>query len=50
MQEKQSRLLRKKKIMNEITLDEILVAALDAEFSQYNDVPERIFLGNTIVQ
>lgn len=29
--------------MNEITLDEILVAAHDAEFSQYDDVPEHVF-------
>lgn len=29
--------------MNEITLDEILVAAHDAEFSRYDNVPEHIF-------
>ncbi len=29
--------------MNEITLDEILVAAHDAEFSQYDNVPEHVF-------
>lgn len=29
--------------MNEITLDEILVAAHDAEFSQYDDVPKHVF-------
>lgn len=31
--------------MNEITLDEILVAAHDAEFSQYDNVPEHVFSG-----
>lgn len=29
--------------MNEITLDEILAAAHDAEFSQYDNVPEHVF-------
>lgn len=29
--------------MNEITLDEILVAAHDVEFAQYENVPEHIF-------
>lgn len=29
--------------MNEITLDEILVAAHDTEFSQYDHVPEHVF-------
>lgn len=29
--------------MNEITLDEILVAAHDAEFSRYDHVPEHVF-------
>lgn len=29
--------------MNEITLDEILVAAHDAEFSQYDNVPKHVF-------
>ncbi len=29
--------------MNEITLDEIVIAAHDAEFSQYDNVPEHVF-------
>lgn len=29
--------------MNEISLDEILTAAHDAEFSQYNKAPEHVF-------
>ena len=29
--------------MNEITLDEILIAAHDAEFSQYDNGPEHVF-------
>lgn len=29
--------------MNEITLDEILVAAHDVEFAQYENVPEHVF-------
>lgn len=36
--------------MNEISLDEILAAAHDAEFSQYDNAPEHVFSADTTAQ